>query len=365
MKGANYCHLHIHSDPTRHIIPDRPTVRTVKTGGPSDPLGTTRSNVANGMTIGNITLFDYNGADKADRWEQEYQRVMDPKYKKGTRNFHIPALKSPARVDASKVESTTDMTSDARPSPKVTERIYVIPRERGGPSYKDFPLVGCQPEDVLYAPVSKGYPMQDVSSFTLGPIVGEGLCLINAAFSKSVCLFHLEGGGRLDLSRKNFWRKARTPTHRIFRVNETTLSVGGTFFDTMTWLSQHESEWLPEWEKWRRSVAMASMGSFHWEGDSSPVAYRFQGRNIGFLEWKRECYIRPSYQLTPKTSVFLSLAMAMAYGNPVALVHPMARSREASYPLTRERIRALYDSPHDMCCQPFVLAGMLLGVSID
>lgn len=81
--------------------------------------------------------------------------------------------------------------------------IYFIPRERGGPSYKSVPLEGVINDDVQYCPISKGYPMQDVSSFTLGPIVGEGLCLVNSAFSKSICIMHIEGGGKVDLKRKN------------------------------------------------------------------------------------------------------------------------------------------------------------------
>jgi len=82
--------------------------------------------------------------------------------------------------------------------------IYVVPRIKTRPSYLSIPLIGVDINSVQYCPISKGFPMQDVSSFTLGPIVGEGLCLVNAAFSKSICIAHIEGGGFPDLKSNSF-----------------------------------------------------------------------------------------------------------------------------------------------------------------
>lgn len=45
--------------------------------------------------------------------------------------------------------------------------------------------------------------MQGVSSFSLGPVVGEGLVVVNAAFSKVIYLQHLIGG-IVNYKRKNF-----------------------------------------------------------------------------------------------------------------------------------------------------------------
>ena len=312
-----------------------------------------RREIVGGLTIGDLSLFE--AKDSPDilvtKWEAEYARIMDPKYKKNTRNFSttLRAIQHPP-------DSIVDP-----PNPP----IYLIPRMRGGPSYKSIPLEGCNPDDVVYAPISKGFPMQDVSSFTLGPIVGEGLCLVNSAFSKSICTFHLEGGGSLDLKRKMFWRRAKQPMRYVLMVDDAHIQVDGVIYETFTWLKENEHLWLCEWEQWRRHIAMSSMGSFHWCGDFPTVSYRYQNRYINFVTWKKECYIRPSYELTPLTTVYQFLTKVRCEGRSLGLVHPMAISDQPERPITREYIRALFDSPTEMCCQPFVVAGLLLGVPIN
>ena len=52
------------------------------------------------------------------------------------------------------------------------------------------------------------------------------------------------------------------------------------------------------------------------------------------------------------------------YRRPLGLVHPKAISGQAEEPITREFLRALYDSDTEMVCQPFVVAGRLLCVDI-
>jgi hypothetical protein len=37
---------------------------------------------------------------------------------------------------------------------------------------------------------------------------------------------------------------------------------------------------------------------------------------------------------------------------------------KAEKPITREHIRHLYDSEEVMCCQPYVVAGCLMGIPI-
>lgn len=328
--GESYCWQHI-------LVITKP-----------NPVKSTDKLISGGRVVGDTTLLDSNDTI---RWEEEYERIMDKKYAKGHRRskLHITGEEWPV---------------DQEPP------IFVIPRERGGPSYKLTPLrdIDKKPvnrNDVFYALISKGFPMNDVSSFSLGPIVGEGLCLVNAAFSKSICIMHIEGGGRLDLSRKNFWRKARNP-HRVIQVlDHDHLLVDGVEYETKVWLRDNEELWLDEWEEWRRCVAMASMGDFHW-GDTSPcIGYRHNGEYIDFVEWKKECYIRPSYQLLPDNPVFQQLIdVHTNYRRPLGLVHPEGMTGNAITPITRQFIEDLFNSEQMMCCQPYVIAGLLLGVEV-
>ena len=295
--------------------------------------------VANGMIIGNTSLF--NSEDIAE-WEAEYQRVMDSKYKKDTRNFH------PTTISLSR-------NYGAEPP------IYLIPRERGGPSYKATQVEGAKNEDLAYCPISKGYSMQDVSSFTLGPIVGEGLCLVNAAFSKCIYTWHLEGG-KVNLKRKSFWQSSGE-RHVVLKGKE--IEVDGKSYEKYSWLKKNEKLWLAEWQKWRQSIAMASRGSFHWGGDDQPVAYFNQEEYIGFVEWKKKCYIGPAYDLLPHTRVYQYLEKTRNEGRPLGLVHPMAITGQAEKAITKEYLRNMYDDEFEHVCMPFVVAGKLLGVEID
>lgn len=293
--------------------------------------------------IGNFTLFD---TVDHQLWEAEYQRIMNIKYAKGTRNFNTTLTGNP-------------WLGEGQPP------IFLVPRVRGGAGYKSVKFQGVTSDDVVYAPISKGFSMQDVSSFTLGPIVGEGLCLVNAAFSKSICIMHIEGGGRLDLGRKNFWRRARTPERVIQVIDDIYMSVNGQKVIIHEWLAYNEEIWLPEWELWRKSIALSSMGDFHWTDNSPTIAYRYQGKYLNFVQWKRECYVRPSYNLLPSTTVIQFLWIIWnTHRRPLGLVHPKAITDHAEAPITKEHIQQLYDSPHEMCCQPFVIAGFLLGVAI-
>lgn len=277
-------------------------------------------------------------------WEQEYKKIMDPKYAKNIRNY----------------------SKTIHGKPCENPLVYVIPRERGGSSYKEINLEGSDCKNLFYAPVSKGYSMQDVSSFTMGPIVGEGLCLVNSAFSKSICIMHIEGGGKLDLKRKNFWKPSKNPPRKIDYINDTLINIDGNVVVIQEWLFENEHLWLEEWEKWRAAVALCSLGDFHWaDSDTLTLAYRYKGKYIKFREWKKECYIRPSYNLLPKNHVFLFLQdILKKHKISIGLVHPKGRSNGKEKPITREYIRELFDSEDEMCCQPYVVAGRLLNVEI-
>jgi len=219
--------------------------------------------------IGDITVFDYIGGIDPDRrlqeWETMYKIIMDLKYAKRTRNFS---------------QNITGIPQEGRIAP-----IYLIPRQRGGPGYLSVPLQNVDLNHVQYCPISKGFSMQDVSSFTLGPIVGEGLCLVNAAFSKSICIGHIEGGGYVDLTRKNFWKKAKTPIRKIQLINNTTISIDNNIFDINTWLRNNEHLWFPQWEIWRRSIALCSKGDFHWTDNlGHTIAYRKGTQYLDFIQ---------------------------------------------------------------------------------
>jgi hypothetical protein len=312
--------------------------------------------VAGNRYIHPLSLFETKNLDK---WEEAYDKTMDKKYKKGTRNYS-------KKIDVPPLENV-----DEAP-------IYLIPRERGGPSYKEVDLVGVDASKVRFCPISKGFSMQDVSSFTLGPIPGHGLCLVNSAYSKSICIMHIVGGGKCDLTRKNFWKPGK-PIRRIelqTRIADQTLlaSLNVTNSDSMIvdgkewiiedWLRAHEDEWLFEWTKWSRSVALCSMGDFHWTDSSPTVAYRYKKRYLGFVDWKKKCYIKPSMKLLKKCKTYKFLKQMFRDKIPLGLVHPKAKTGQTELPVTREYLREVFDCENRMCCQPLVVAAKLLRVKL-
>jgi len=302
----------------------------------------TFTQAAGGQKIGDTHLFNVSD-DEA--WERAYQRTMDGKYKKNTRNF------------SREIHGRSCSDGD---EPK----IFVIPRVRGGESYKKTPLNGADPEDIQYCAISKGYGMQDVSSFTLGPVVGEGLCVVNAAFSKSITIEHIEGGGCFDPSRKSYWRPGKAE-RKIEYVDENTLSVDGEEYFTHDWLKQNEHLWLAEWEKWRKSIALSSMGNFHWADNSPTVAYKAGDKYMGFVEWKKECYVKPAYDLIKNTKVYEFL-YEIFHNKKISLglVHPKGLKSEPEEPITPQCLTDLFNDPDEMACMPYVVAGVLLNVQV-
>jgi hypothetical protein len=300
------------------------------------------TSVSTSRQVCSSNIFDFNDLVL---WEQAYLKTMEVKYQKLTRNFS-------KEIKGKSVENP---------------QIYLIPRERGGPSYKDVNLNNSNAEDIFFAPVSKGYSMQDVSSFTLGPVVGEGLCIVNAAFSKSICIFHIEGGGCVDYKRKNFWNRKKKPQRNIEIVDQDHISVNDKIFNTFDWLEKNKKLWFEEFEKWRKSVALCSRGDFHWtdcKEEISPIAYYVEEKIVGFVEWKKKAYIAPAYDLIPKTSVYKFLS-EIFHTNKISLglVHPKARKNSPEEPMTSEFILDLYNSPNIMACMPYIVAGILLGVN--
>lgn len=297
-------------------------------------------------TAGKRNIYDLSLMASSDptEWEAAYNATMEEKYHKHKRNFNLGQYVTPYT---------------GSPAP-----IYIVPRVRGGPSYKEVPLAGVTNDQVYYAPVSKGYPMQEVSSFSLGPVVGEGLCVVNAAFSKIITIAHIEGGGKVNFKRKYLWEPARNPLRQITLVDSEHILVDGTTYITKQWLSLNEHLWLQEWEYWRACVSLCSRGDFHWSNNSPIVSYRYQGIYLNRADWGKQCYIAPAYQLLPYTRVFQHLQQLHANNVPLGLVHPKGMKHEAEQPVTREEVRRLYDSPVEIACMPYVIVGAILHVPI-
>jgi len=165
------------------------------------------------------------------------------------------------------------------------------------------------------------------------------------------------------LKSANFWKKSRR-SNGIEIVDANHIRVNGNLHQTITWLQQNEAIWCPEWIKWSKHVALCSRGSFSWDHDDI-IGYRHHEMYLSFVEWKKECYIKPSYELLPQTREYQFLELVWkTHHRPLGLVHPKAMSETAETPITRALIRELYDSPDIMCCQPYVIAGRLLNVPV-
>jgi len=307
--------------------------------------------------IGDLKLFK---SDDINEWEAEYEKILNPKYKKNIRNFSKKITGTPiSEIESFKYKNP---------------QIYLISRERGGDSYKNCNPVGCEAEDLFYAPISKGYSMNDVSSFSLGPVVGEGLCVVNAAFSKSICVMHLEGGN-LDLKRKNFWKPKKERTIELIDNSKNIdynqyFKVDGKKFKIKKWLKDNKDLWYPEWKLWCRSIALCSDGDFHWtklpNGEySQTLCYYNHGDYLDFVTWKKECYIKPAYELIKQTSVFEFLSkIRNEHKINIGLVHPMAKSDEDK-PIKKSYLLSLFNDKNEMSCMPFVVAAMLLNITYE
>lgn len=303
-----------------------------------------------------------------ETWEKAYRDTIEEKYQKGTRGY------------SKKFVGTSIPEGEEVP-------IFLIPRERGGPSYKEQSIAGFAPDDLQYCAISKGFGMQDLSSFSLGPIIGPegGLCLVNYSHSKQICLHHLEGGGVVDLKRKGYWRRSRHPLRTIelcansklkgcqkatkLSWNGTSkrprIKVDGVEHDALLWMEEHKDLWFPEWEKWRNSVALCSNGNFHWAEESPTICYYNLGRYLDFVEWKKECYIRPSMERLPALETYQFLVKVWKEQRmPLGLVHPMACGEGILEPITKEQLTKMFDSETEMCCQPYVVAATLFGMIV-
>ena len=287
-----------------------------------------------------------------DYWENLYQeKYKDNKYKKNTKNFSN-------KIVGKSVENPN---------------IYIIPRQRGGPSYKNVKLEFDQAEDIQFCPVSKGYSMQDVSSFTLGPVENHSLNIVNCAFSKCISISHIDGSGRFDVKNKKYWKKIKkNPLRRIVNLTETEMSIDGTRVVKKLWLENNKELWYEDWKKWHDAIRFGSEGSFNWTNNSEILLYcncvddPNKNEYINFVTWKKEFYIKPSYNLFSKNNKVIEFLKLLYITKKISigLVHPRACSNTVIKGITPEFITEIYNSPYEMSCMPFVIAGYLLNVHV-
>lgn len=285
-------------------------------------------------------------------WENLYdEKYMGNKYKKNTKNFS-------KKIYGKSCENPN---------------IYIIPRERGGPSYKDVQLEYDIAENIQFCPISKGYSMQDVSSFTLGPVVNHGLNVVNCAFSKCIAIKHIDGSGTYSESNKKFWKKYRKgPIRKIINISNEQMLVDGVIVNKDDWLENNKNLWFEDWKKWHDAIRLNANGNFNWCDDSETIIFCNCIDNPGFnlymnfVDWKKLSYIKPAYKLFGENNSVIQFLEFLYHEKKISigLVHPKGRDKYKEKALTKEFIEHLYNSPYNMACMPYVVAGYLLGAQI-
>lgn len=288
-----------------------------------------------------------------DYWETMYQeKYKGSKYKKCSKNFSNKIVGKPVE----------------------NPHIYIIPRQRGGPSYKNVLLEFDEPKDIQFCPISKGYSMQDVCSFTLGPVENHSLNIVNCAFSKCIAISHIDGTGKFNLNSKKYWKKIRkNPLRKIINLSDTTMSIDGEIVNKEKWLEDNIDLWFHDWKRWHDAIRFGSEGSIDWTNGSEILLYcnciDYSGYNkyMDFVTWKKKCFIEPSYNLFKKENRVIKFLKMLYFDNKISigLVHPKGSTDKIIKALTPENISDKYNSPHEMISMPYVIAGYLLDVPIS
>jgi hypothetical protein len=287
-----------------------------------------------------------------DYWENLYnEKYNKNKYKKNNKNF------------------SKKITGKSCENP----HIYIIPRERGGPSYKKVQLEYDNAEDIHFCPVSKGFSMQDVSSFTLGPVVGHGLNVVNSAFSKCIAIKHIDGSGAYCETNKKFWKKSRkAPIRKIINISNEEMIINEVVVNKINWLENNKDLWYEDWKKWHDMIRLNPNGNFNWCDDSETIIFcncidnPYINLYMNFVDWKKLSYIEPAYKLFNENNRVIQFLKFLYQEKKISigLVHPKGRDNHKEKALTKEFIEDLYNSTYEMSCMPYVVAGYLLGSQI-
>jgi hypothetical protein len=229
-----------------------------------------------------------------------------------------------------------------------------------------------QAEHIQFCPISKGFSMQDVSSFTLGPVVGHSLNIVNNAFSKCIAIQHIDGSGTFTIENKKFWKKNRKgPVRDIINASSKSMIVDGEIVNKKVWLETHLDLWYDQWKLWHDAIRLSPHGSFQWT-TTEPILYcnciDKPGKRVymNFVEWKKSSYIAPAYKLFEQNNPVIEFLKQVYFEKKVSigLVHPKGRDAYMEKALTPDLITRMYNDPDNMACMPYVVSGYLLQVPV-
>lgn len=91
---------------------------------------------------------------------------------------------------------------------------------------------------------------------------------------------------------------------RIIIYKNYQIFIDGISVNINNWLKKNENLWLNEWIKWSQAIALCNNYNVVWPFDSMRVSFRFKEKYIDFITWKKECYIKPAFELLPETNAF-------------------------------------------------------------
>ncbi len=258
--------------------------------------------------IANLSLLDTT--DK-DTWMNAYNLVQVDRLKPGYYNYSKKLM--------------------GKPTQKPT--IHVVRRVRGGDSYKSVQLNDLDGNtipvnDIFWVPSSKGYSFSDISPYVIGPIIGHGINILNAVWSKHVTVGHLNG--KFNLNSKNFWKKSSKDVD-IDDIQE--------IFNS--------KKWYIEWKKWSDHVALCGDPAFNWVDNMGLTIAYVKNKDVNIntdsfykneKEFHRDTYEKWLSEAWDNLESFKYLYRRFTQDKVhIALIHPIISSEhDMSIPITAE-----------------------------
>ena len=293
-----------------------------------------------GVKIADPVLFK---STDADVWNNAYRTVQNPKYKIGKRKY------------SKKIVGRT-----------VTDpKIYCVPRRRGQ-SYKTKAFKEVRDNsDLYYCEASKGYRFGDLSSFAAGPIVGHGINVLSAVWSKRIFTSHIEGG-HFDITKPNFWAKPdRASCRRVEWICKNIIKVDGDKYTVNKWLKENMKEWYGEWKNWSEAIALCGEPTFKWMCNYDCIAWVINNKvRTDSKQCWFDTYVTWLYGIWDNLDTYSFVEDVMKVDKKsIVLVHPML-SIDSDEPITRQVIHDHIDSGATMCA-PYCLMAKLLGMKLS